>query len=136
MNKKIDLSENHTRSLSTSLIIVDKSLSELEDMLLNENSTCCNMILKDIDEKALKNNIAAIHEAKKHICKMKEKYGTSVEKRSLQRIIKAKKTRIWVVLTDSLSKGLRGFGEFPKQYLNEYDSDINKLIEITDRINS
>ena len=31
MSKKIHLSENHTRALSSSLIVVEKSLSELED---------------------------------------------------------------------------------------------------------
>lgn len=134
MNKKINLSENHTRSLSSSLIVVDKSLSELEDLLLSENHTCCNMILRDIEERAIRENIRVIHEAKEHICRLKEKYGTSVEKLSLQRIINAKRTKIWVVLTESLSKRLKGYGEFPKQHVKEYNSDINKLIEITNRI--
>jgi len=109
MTKKINLSENHTRSLSSSLIVVDRSLSELEDYLQSENSTCCNRLLKDIDEEVIKVNITVIHEARRHICRLKEKYGTAAEKHSLQRIVNAKRTKIWEILTESLSKGLKGY---------------------------
>ena len=134
MTKKINLSENHTRSLSSSLIVVDRSLSELEDFLLSENSTCCNIIVKDIDEKVTRDNITVIHKAKRHICRLKEKYGTAAEKHSLQRIVNAKRTKIWEILKESLSKGLKGYGKFPPQNVKEYDSDIIKLIEIISRI--
>ena len=134
MTKKINLSENHTRSLSSSLIVVDQSLTELEDMLLNENNTCCNILLKDIDEETIRDNITVIHEAKSHICRLKEKYSTSAERHSLQRIINAKRTKIWEILTESLSKGLKGYGKFPQQNVKEYDADIIELLEIISRI--
>jgi hypothetical protein len=136
MNKKIHLSENHTRTLSSSLIIVEKSLSELEDMLLKQNNTCCNLLHKDVDDSTIENNISAIQEAKRYICELAEKYGTSKENLSLQRVINAKRTKIWEILTDTLSRKIKGYGIFPKKYSEEYDMDINKLIEITNRINS
>jgi len=134
MNKKIDLSENHTRSLSSSLIVVEKSLSELEEMLLNHADGCCNVLVKDIDDETLANNITAIHEAKKCICELAQKYGTSVEKMNLQRVINAKRTKMWEILTDTLSRKIKGYGTFPKKYAEEYDWDINRLLEITNRI--
>ncbi len=39
------------------------------------------------------------------------------------------------MLTNTLSRKIKGYGTFPKIYLDEYDSDIGKLIEITNRIN-
>jgi hypothetical protein len=44
-------------------------------------------------------------------------------------------TKIWEILTDTLSRKIKGYGTFPKKYSEEYDADINKLIEITNRIN-
>lgn len=135
MNKRIHLSENHTRTLSSSLIVVEKYLSELEDLLSKQNNTCSNELLKDIDDKLITSNIAAIQEARRYICELVEKYGISRKKLSLQRVINAKRTKIWEILIDTLSKKIKGYGTFPKKYADEYDSDIIKLIEITDKIN-
>jgi len=135
MSKNVQLSENHTRVLSSSLIVVDKSLSELEDMLLKNSNTCCNVLNKDVDDTTIANNIIAIKEAKRYICELAEKYGTSEENLSLQRVINVKRTKIWEILTDTLSHKIKGYGTFPKKYSEEYDADIAKLIEITNRIN-
>ncbi len=135
MSRKINLSENHTRSLSSSLIVVEKSLLELEGMLLKQTDGCCNVLIKDIDDESLANNIKAIQEARKCICELAEKYGTSVEKINIQRVINAKRTKIWEILTDTLSRKIKGYGTFPRKYAEEYDADINKLIEITNKIN-
>ena len=135
MNKEIHLSENHTRTLSSSLKLVEKSLLDLEDMLLKQSDTCCNVLHKDVDDKTIADNISAIQEAKRYICELAEKYGTSKENLSLQRVINAKRTKIWEILIDTLSRKVKGYGTFPKKYAEEYDADINKLIEITNRIN-
>jgi len=136
MNKKIHLPENHTRSLSSSLIVVEKSLLELEDMLQKESISCCNVLTKDVDEKIVTENLTAIQEAKRYICELSEKYGTTKEVLSLQRVINAKRARIWEILSDTLSKKIKGYGAFPKKYVDEYDGDINKLMELIEKINS
>lgn len=135
MSKKIHLSENHTRSLSSSLIVVEKSLLELEEMLQKQSNSCCNVLLKDVDDVTIESNISAIREAKSFICELAEKYETSKERLSIQRVINAKRAKIWEILTDTLSRKIKGYGTFPKKYADEYDSDINKLIDITNKIN-
>lgn len=135
MNKKIHLSENHTRTLSSSMIVVEKSLMDLENLLLQQQNSCCFELVRDIDDDTIASNITAIQEAKKYICVMAEKYSTTKEKLSLQRVINSKRTKIWEILTDTLSWKIKGYGMFPKKYSEEYDADINKLIEITNRIN-
>jgi len=136
MDRKIHMSENHKRSLSSSLIVVEKSLMELEDMMQRKSNSCCNVMSVDIDAEAITANISVIQEAKSYICRMAEKYGTSKEKLSLQRIINAKRTRIWETLTDTLSGKVKGYGTIPKKYAEEYDSDIKGLLEIINKINS
>jgi hypothetical protein len=134
MHNMIRLSANQTRGLSSSLKVVEKSLLELEDLLLNPDNSCCREILKDIDEETVKSDISTIRKAREHICYLTEKYGTSKEKLSLKRIINAKQSRIWVVLSDALSERIKGYGAFPAGSAGEYDSDIRKLIEITDEL--
>jgi len=134
MRNKIYLSENHTRSLSSSLTIVEKSLMELEDMLIKQSNSCCNVLMKDVDDKTIETNISVIQEARSFICELAEKYGTSKDKSSLQRVINAKRAKIWEILSETLSRNMRGYGTFPKKHAEEFDTDITKLIEITNRI--
>jgi hypothetical protein len=135
MNKKIHLPENNTRVLSSSLMLVEKSLMEMEELFLEKDDACCSEVLKDVDNDTILYNISIIKEARTEICKLAEKYGTSKEKQSLQRIIDAKRTKIWEMLNNTLSRRVKGYGTFPKKHVDEYDSDIGKLIEITNRIN-
>jgi hypothetical protein len=90
--------------------------------------------LKDVDDDTILYNISIIKEARTEICKMADKYGTSKEKLSLQRIIDAKRTKIWEMLNNTLSRKIKGYGTVPRKYVDEYDYDIGKLIEITNRI--
>ena len=135
MNNKIHLPDNHTRGLSSSLMLVEKSLTEMQELFLKQDNACCYEVEKDVDHEVITKNISAIQEAKNLICELANKYGTTKEKQSLQRIINAKRTKIWEILTDTLSRKTKGYGTFPKKYAGEYDSDIGKLIEITNRIN-
>ncbi|HKK43255.1 MAG TPA: hypothetical protein VJ963_12650 [Bacteroidales bacterium] len=134
MTKNIYLSEIRTRSLSSSLIVVEKSLLELEDMLQNSNNSCCNVLIKDIDDEILSNNISAIRKAKRYICELSKKYGTQEEKLSLQRIINAKRAKIWETLTDALTEKSKGSGAIPPKYADEYDIDITRLLEMVNEI--
>ncbi len=134
MKKKIKLPYNHTRAISSSLRIVERSLMELEELLLHQTSTCSTEIFKDVDDDTIAGNLTAIHEAREHICELSEKYGASKEKLNLQRIIDAKRTEIWAILTESLSERVKGYGRFPEKYADEYDSDIRKLIDITNKL--
>ncbi len=136
MSNKVHLPDNHVRSLSSSLRMIENSLLELEGMLLNQSVTCCSAMQNDVDEKTIAVNIAVIQEAKSYICELSEKYGTLKEKLSLQRVINAKRSVIWGILIDSRSRRMKAYGTFPKEYAGEFDADINKLIEITNKINS
>jgi hypothetical protein len=135
MNKKIHLPENNKRVLSSTLLLVEKSLMEMEELFLQKDDACCSEVLKDVDNDTILYNLSIIKEARTEICILADKYGASKEKLSLQRIIDAKKTKIWEMLTNTLSRKIKGYGVFPKKYVDEYDFDIGKLIKITNKIN-
>jgi hypothetical protein len=132
---KIILRDNHRRSLKSTLMIVERLLIEIQDLMVNQYKSCCFEIKNDIDDDIIYQNLKVIEEARKQICNLTEKYNTDKSIQSLQMIVNVKKTKIWEILCDSTSKKLKGFGEFPQNQAIEYDEDINNLISITNRVN-
>jgi hypothetical protein len=131
---KIVLTENHKRSLSSTLMVVEQILAEIEDIMVNSNQTCCYELKKDLDNITIEHNQKVIKEALLVICSLKEKYNTDKAVQSLQRIVDAKKTKIWETLHNSKSRRMKGFGEFPQRIIKEYDSDLDHLMSITEKI--
>ncbi len=132
--RKIILKENHRRSLSSTLMIVEQLLIEIEDLMTSRSRTCCFEIINDVDNEIINQNLKVIEDARKQICILTEKYGTDMHTQSLQRIIDVKKTKIWEILCDSRAKKLKGFGDFPQKLVKEYDIDIDELMAIADKI--
>jgi TIR domain len=131
---KTILPENHRRSLSSTLMIVEQLLIDIEDLTTNRYKPCCIEIKNDISTDIIKKNLSAIEESRKLICNLAEKYNTDKTVQSLQRIVNAKKTKIWEILCDSKAKRLKGFGEFPPKLVIEFDNDIDELMATADRI--
>jgi len=128
------LGENHRRSLTSALTIVEQLLNEIEGTLAGRLSSCCVELVDDITEEEKSHNREVIIEARRQICILAEKYRTNRRKQSIRRIIDAKKTRIWEVLIDTRAKRQKSYGAFPNELVAEYDGDINGLLKITDKI--
>ncbi len=131
---RIILSDNHKRSLSSTLIIVEQLLVDLKDLMVNSNQACCYELEKDINDSTIEQNLKIIEEALAQICALKEKYSIDKTVQSLQRVINAKKTKIWETLHNSKSRRVKGFGEFHQSLIREYDSDIDYLMAIAEKI--
>ncbi len=131
---RITLRDNHRRSLSSSLMIVEQLLKESEELMENKSITCCYDVKNDINPDIIKRNLEVIDSARKQICKLAEKYATDKHSQSLQRIIAAKKTKMWEILCDSKARKLKGFGEFPQRLIKEYDDDIDELMAIATKL--
>lgn len=128
------LGENHRRSLTSALTIVEQLLNEIEGLFAARLSSCCVEMIDDIPEENKNHNQEVINEARRQICILAEKYRTDRRKQSIRRIIDAKKTSIWEVLIDTRAKRQKSYGAFPKELVAEYDGDINGLLKITDKI--
>ena len=115
-------------------MIVEQLLVDLADVMVSPNQKCCYELKKDIDIATIKHNQKVIKEALTIICSLKEKYNTDKSIQSLQRIVDAKKTKIWETLHNSKSRRMKGFGEFPQEQTKEYDEDIDQLMIITENI--
>jgi hypothetical protein len=131
---KISLQENHRRSLTSTLMIVEQLLIEIEDLMTSQYKTCCFEIKNDLDNEIIIQNLKVIKDARNHICNLADKYSTDMKSQSLQRIIDVNKTKMWEILCDSKAKKLKGFGDFPQKLVIEYDRDIDELMAIADKI--
>jgi hypothetical protein len=130
----IILTDNHRRSLSSTLIVIEQLLVDIKNFMLKPNSMCCTEFVKDINGQVIDHNQQVIEEALEKICLLREKYNTEKEEKSLQRIVNTKKTKIWETLHNSKAVRIKGFGEFPQKLVRIYDKDIDELMAITAKI--
>jgi len=133
-DNSISLNANHRRSLTSTLLIVEKLLIEIGELMTNQAKTCCFEIKNDVDNEIIIQNLKVIEDARKLICNLAGKYGTDLYTQSLQRIIDVNKTKIWEILSDSKARKLKGYGDFPQSLVKEYDRDIEELMAIAGKI--
>lgn len=131
---KLTLRENHRRSLTSALIMVEQMLVEMEEYLCVPKNYCCFEVDNDIKNNDKDHDLEIIGKAREQICKLAEKYSTGKQCQSLKKSINAKKTKIWKILCDVKSRRQKGFGEFPKEMIKEYDNDIDELMALTEKI--
>ncbi len=133
-SKKIKLSENHKRSLTSALTIIEKMLFDLEISLTCQQKGCCYEVEKDMSDEIIQKNMEVINEVRKNLCLLATKYGTGKSRQSLRKVVNTIKTRIWEILMDMRPGKQKGFGEFPAELADEYSRDIDYLLSITEKI--
>ncbi len=131
---KIILSTNHKRSIAASLYMVEKTITELESELAHPADLVMFQVVSDTGDYDPKEYILLIQQIKSHIRYLSDKYGLQPTKLNLSQIINARKSSMWVILCDTKSNSLKGYGEFPKEFSTELDSDIDKLQNLISRL--
>jgi hypothetical protein len=132
--EKIILTDNHKRSFSSTLQVVEQLLTEIKEQMVISDHKCCFEIKKDLEDLKVENNLKVIETALLKICSLKDKYDTDKKIQSLRRVVDTKKTKIWETLHNSKSRRMKGYGEFAQKTVKEYDKDIDELMEITEKI--
>jgi len=131
---KIVLSENHRRSVSSSIHIIEKMVLEIERVIAHpENGFLSKTIndMPDMDKEHYDSAIAGIKSEIKHIS---EKYSLRTEEIKMSRVINSRKAKMWETVTDTTSRKLKGYKEFPKVMAIEFDNDISKLKVLIDSL--
>jgi hypothetical protein len=128
------LDENYRRSLKSTLMVVEKLLIEMEDLLVHGLQTFTLEIKDDVSAEIKTRNLKLIREARKQIGELADKYEIQKDIKGLQQMITVKKVKIWEVLSNSKTRRLKGFGELSRPGRDEFDRDIESLLEITEKI--
>ncbi|HUX55254.1 MAG TPA: hypothetical protein VMV56_12620 [Williamwhitmania sp.] len=132
--KKIPLSANHRRSVSSSLLLVEKYVNEIEQKLSNPSKLTMYQIANNVDEQRISNCMLIAKEIKVYIGESAKKYSLTPSEVDIQRVISSKKAAMWEILCDTNSSRLKGFGLFPVEIADEFDSDIERLQKMVEEI--
>jgi hypothetical protein len=124
---KIALSENHRRSVSSSIHIIEKMLIEIENVMAHPDNGQMIKTINDMPDMDKTHFKSALSNIKTEIKYISEKYSLKPEEIKMSRLINSRKAKMWETVTDTNSRKLKGFKEFPKELAEEFDRDIARL---------
>ncbi len=128
--KHIQLPENQHRSFSTTIFLLEKLSHEIEDVLTETHDNKMVALNKDVDYNNKREILNAVSELKIALLNLSEKYGLTKQTLSQAQIVNSRKSKMWEILNNSTSRSMRGFGIFPENLVEEFDNDIENLLQI------
>jgi len=131
---QIKLKDNHRRAVSVTCLLIEKSIDEMEKILQHPANENLYKLEIDLPEKKIKETLEIIVNIKKNIHYLNKKYDLNHEVLMMSRVLEAKKTKIWEYLCDTTSSKLKGYGDFPEEYAEEFDNDINTLLKLSEKL--
>ena len=131
---KIVLSENHRRSISSSMQIIEKMMMDIERIVLNPPEGMMLKTINDIPDLKTNHFISVLKEMKIQISSLVIKYNLKTEEVKKSRIINSRKAKMWETITDTNSRKLKGYSKFPVEFAEEFDKDINKLLKLIETL--
>ncbi len=132
--KKVTLPENHLRSVSASVYSVEKLLTELSQALQPPSETVMFKTDNNLKTEQLETMKLAIEKTRAHIRFLAAKYQLQPVEVKLSQIVNARKSGMWEILCNTVSKRLGGYGKFPEELSAEFDNDIARLQKLIDAI--
>jgi hypothetical protein len=133
MDKKI-LSDNHRRSVSSSMHIIEKMLLEIENVISRPDTGVLSKIVNDMHDIDMIHYSSAIENIKLEINRISEKYNLRKDEIMMSRLVNSRKAKMWETVTDTTSRKLKGYKEFPKELAAEFDADISRLKAAIDNL--
>lgn len=131
--KSINLSSNHKRSVSSSVYLIEQLADDIEAILNNTDDGVMRTLQKDTSDEEKESIMAALADIRRSLKKMVEKYRLTKHEIVQSQYISSRKVKMWEVLNDTTSKRLKGFGDFPEEYAEEFDNDIRDLIRLVEK---
>lgn len=131
----IPLSENHRRSISASILMIEKLILEIETVLVHPSVGVLYNAMKDIETRAeYDETVLLVGEIKEFVSLLKEKYQLTPDITRLRWFIEVRKTKIWEILGNIRSGKMKRYGTFPAEYVAEFDKDMGKLQALTEKL--
>ena len=134
MSGDFKLPENHLRSISSKMYLIEKSIIETEDLLRRKSSSSCFEIVNDLQENEIEFVLEKISALKSLVEKLALKYDLKKNISYTSRVLEAKNSKIWEILGDSYSRRLKGYGKLSDKITDELDSDLSSMMEIIEQL--
>jgi len=128
------LKPNHKRALFSTLFLMEKLAEEMEELFNTQRSTPTRELVIDLTDEKRKSLLENINILKEEIKHLMQKYELNKQQLSESNFVNARKTKAWEMLHNSKSKSLNAFGKFPEDLVDEYDGDINRLLDMVNNL--
>lgn len=131
MNNKIQLSNNHNRSLSVTARAIEKTVNEIELLLNGNHKTYTAEIIQPVYSKEKKEKILEkLKDLKKVNDEMFETLKLRSQKLTEDRVVYSNLSYLWTILIDSKSDKLTRYGDVPADNAEIIDNYIDRLLDI------
>ncbi len=131
MNNKIQLSNNHNRSLSVTARAIEKTVSEIELLLNGNHKTYTAEIIEPVYSKEKKEEILKkLNKLKEVNDEMFETLKLRSQKLAEDRVVYSNLSYLWTILIDSKSDKLTRYGDVPADNAEIIDDYIDRLLNI------
>lgn len=131
------LNEDQHRVLSSRLGRLDRQLHDMGRMLSDEPPHGAMFeVTNDFTPEETARLLALLRDARERIKILRDRLGLSDQREDMRRHFVGYFSIIWTLLEDSHAAKLKGLGEVAPGLAQSLDPEIDKLIEIVDRIKS
>lgn len=133
--KHIQLSVIHQRVVWAAVLVVEKRIDELSQILYDIPDENIYKVESDLTPQQIEQAKTALQNAKAFIKELSEKYELKKEVTQLSRITQTTQYQIWEALSDTISKLKSSYGDFTEEeHPEELKEDLNKLIAFTEKL--
>lgn len=132
--KKVHLSPNHKRSMSSSIHLIEKMVDEVETLMTNHKTLETQKVERDIPDDKKDLSLKAIHEIKEEVKRLTEKYDLKKQVVFESRFLDSRKSKAWEILHNSEARRMDAFGKFPEDIRDVYNADIERLLELVNKL--
>jgi hypothetical protein len=118
----IELSENHRRSISISLQLIDRALCEWDDWA--DGKVQCGVMYRQLDtisatqKRELKSKIGTVRQL---MMRLRDHLDLEAQNVAMSQYIVSQASLLWEMLTELNSRGLQGYGKVPEALASYID---------------
>jgi len=125
------LSENHLRVLCVVARSIERSLDDIEELLSRkEEPSKLHYIQRSYSEEQRAGILQKVGSLRGRLAEFVRDFQLKGDSRSEQQILDTKVTHMWMLLEDSFSHKLKGYGRVDESVRDELDASVSELLRL------
>src|SRR3989304_3425872 len=125
------LSENHLRVLCVVARSIERSLDDIEELLSRkEEPSKLHYIQRSYSEEQRAGILQKVGSLRGRLAEFVRDFQLKGDSRSEQQIVDTKVTHMWMLLEDSFSQKLKGYGNVEKSISGKLDESVSELLKL------
>ncbi len=136
-NEKVEIPDNHKRSLSVTAHHIENSVDDIEDLLTDKrHDMLTEKIIKNLNNDDRREILRLIKLVREKNEKMFSELELNENKLFEDRILRSRIGHIWTLLCDSTPEALKGYGDLSDAQAKLISVRVNDLLKTVNEIQS